>query len=174
MNSDFELRIIDLHWINDEDATSDLCAHGYVYLKIGDEIVCGKETLDITVSATALYLMRTLESNYKDDDYGNQLLPCCGHWYHAIAIDEVYIGGCPNGIDWTIEHIEGSVKHTTKNNESCLISFEDYKTAVLNFVDRVAKFYNDSEPKELPVDESNARGYQAFWNEWNSLRNKWV
>ncbi|MNK22883.1 hypothetical protein D3C87_411650 [compost metagenome] len=174
MNSVFELRIIDLHWINDECAVSDLCAHGHVYLKIGNEIVCDKETLDVTVSATALYLMRTLSSNYKEGDYDNQLLPCCGHFYFSTAVDEVYIGGCPSGIDWTIEHLDGNVKHTTKNNEICSVAFEDYKTAVLAFADIVAGFYNDSEPKELPIDEFDARGYEAFWNEWNNLRNKWA
>lgn len=174
MNSVFELKIINLHWIDNEDTASDLCAHGYVFLKIGNETVCDKETLDVTVSATALYLMRTLESNYKEGDFGNQLLPCCGHFYVPVSVDEVYILGCPSGIDWTIEHLEEGVRHMTKNNEVCLIDFEYYKTIVLAFADTVAKFYDDSLPKELPIDEFDAKGYEAFWNEWSSLRNKWL
>ncbi|WP_225586969.1 hypothetical protein [Algoriphagus sp. Y33] len=56
--------------------STDLCAHGHVFVKIGDEVIADKDSLDMTVSATALYLMRTLKDNYKKGYYASQLLPC--------------------------------------------------------------------------------------------------
>ena len=77
----FELRIIDLHWINNEDDPTDLCAHGKVYLRIGDEILSNEESGNWTLSAAALSLMRTIKTDYKTGDFGSQLLPCCGFFY---------------------------------------------------------------------------------------------
>lgn len=82
-NINFDIKILDLHWIKNIDDPTDLCAHGYVFVKIGDEVVADRDSLDFTVSATALYLMRTLKNNYKKDDYASQLLPCCGHFIIA-------------------------------------------------------------------------------------------
>jgi hypothetical protein len=108
----FEIKIIDLHWIKNEDDPRDLCAHGHVYLKIGDEIISDKETGDWTLSSTALSLMRTIESDYKKDDYGNQLLPHCGHFFIADDKNEtVTIQGCDTGIDWIIIHNDGIIEH---------------------------------------------------------------
>ena len=38
--SNFEIKIIDLHWIDrKEDDGKDLCLHGNVFVRIGDEII---------------------------------------------------------------------------------------------------------------------------------------
>ncbi len=79
-NNNFELELLDLHWINNTDDPTDLCAHGYVFVKIGNEVVANKDDLEVAVSTTALYLLRTLKNNYKKDDFASQLLPCCGHF----------------------------------------------------------------------------------------------
>ena len=103
----FDLKLLDIHWINDFDDPTDLCAHGHIFVKIGDEVVADKDSLDVTVSATALYLMRTLKDNYKKDDYESQLLPCCGHFMYADDNNDfVNICGCTSGIDWTIIHTD--------------------------------------------------------------------
>jgi hypothetical protein len=77
----FEIKILDLHWINNtHDDPNDMCAHGHVYLKIGNDILSSQNSESWTVSATALYLLRTLKENYQPGDFGSQLLPCCGHF----------------------------------------------------------------------------------------------
>ena len=76
--SNFEINLIDLFWLKSDDEENDLYAHGDVYVKIEDEIVCDENTLDVTVTAACLYLLRSLSENYKKGNYDSQLLPCCG------------------------------------------------------------------------------------------------
>ena len=174
-DNNFELKILDLHWIKDVDDPTDLCAHGHVLVKIGDEVVADKDSLDVTVSATALYLMRTLKENYKKDDYASQLLPCCGHF--IIADDEndfVNICGCPSGIDWTIIHTDDNkIKHITDSGQEASVDKDAYKKTVLDFVDQVENFYKTSLPKIIPTDDFDKKGYLTFWKEWRQLRDEW-
>ncbi len=174
-DKNFEIKLLDLHWINDVDDPRDLCAHGHVFVKIGEEIVSDKDSLDVTVSATALYLMRTLKDNYKKDDFASQLLPCCGHFFVPNDNNDfVNICGCLSGIDWTIQHTSnGKVKHLTENGQAVVIEFKDYQKIVLDFADKVEDFYKGSTPKELPNDEFDRKGYLTFWKEWRNLRDQW-
>jgi hypothetical protein len=170
----FDLKILDLHWINNEDDPNDLCAHGHVYLKIGNEIVSDKESGDWTLSSTALSLMRTIDKDYKKNNNDNQLLPCCGHF--IIADDQgenVTIQGCGNGIDWTIiHHSNGTVEHVTEKGEKGIITNEDYRKLISGFADKVEQFYKDSKSKTIPEDDFDKKGYLIFWKEWKRLRNK--
>jgi hypothetical protein len=171
----FDIKLFDLHWIEDLDDPTDLCAHGHVFVKIGDEIVADKDSLDVTVSATALYLMRTLKGNYKKDDYASQLLPCCGHFIIADDDNEfVNICGCPSGIDWTIIHTnDNKIKHISDNGQEATIDIEQYKKMVLGFADQVENFYKTSLPKTIPIDDFDKKGYLMFWKEWRNLRDEW-
>lgn len=45
-----------LHWINKVDDPNNLCAHGRVFVKIGNEVVSDINSMSITVSSPALYL----------------------------------------------------------------------------------------------------------------------
>lgn len=173
MKSDFILEVSDLHWIRDVDDENDLCAHGKVFLKIGNEIVCDKESLDVTVSSTALYLMRTLTQDYKKGDFASQILPCCGFVMisESEESDFVNICGCSTGIDWKIEHIDNSkIKHTTENGESITVDFEDYKTLVKDFFLKVDEFYRKGKPKKIPTDDFYRKGFLSFQNEWEMLK----
>ena len=174
-NNDFKLEVIDLHWINNIDDPTDLCAHGHDFVKIGNEIICDKNSIDITVSSTALYLMRTLESNYTKGDYSSQFLPCCGHFFIANeSQDYVNIMGCLNGIDWTIIHTEnGKIRHITEKGNEAIIEKVEYQKIVLEFVNKVDYFYKSSLPKIVPTDDFGKNGYLTFWNEWKSLLNQW-
>jgi hypothetical protein len=171
----FDIKLLDIHWIKDVDDPTDLCAHGRVFVKIGDEVISDKDSLDVTVSATALYLMRTLKDNYEKDEYASQLLPCCGHF--IIADDEkdfVNICGCPSGIDWTIIHTDDNkIKHVTDNGQEAIIDKDAYKKMVLDFADQVENFYKSSLPKIIPTDDFDKRGYLTFWKEWRNLRDEW-
>jgi len=172
-NQTLDLRIIDLHWIKNEDDPNDLCAHGHVYLKIGNEIVSDKETGDWTLSSTALSLLRSIEKDYKKNNYDNQLLPCCGHFFIADDQEEtVTVQGCDTGIDWTITHINGTVEHVTDKGEKGVIEKEKYKKLIFDFADKVEFFYKESRPKEIPTDNFDKKGYLTFWKEWRRLRNE--
>lgn len=174
-NNTFEIKILDLHWIKDIDNPADLCAHGHVFVKIGNEVVADKDSLDVTVSSTALYLLRTLKGNYKKDDYASQLLPCCGYFFIADEENDcVNICGCPSGIDWTIIHIDNNkIKHISDNGQEIIIDKVIYQKIVLDFADQVENFYNKSLPKTVPSDDFDKKGYLAFWKEWRNLRDEW-
>ena len=169
---DFEIRILDLHWINNTNDPTDLCAHGHVFVKIGNEIVADENSLDITVSSTALYLLRTLNQNYSPGDFASQLLPCCGFSFMPDrANNTIAILGCASGIDWMVEHIdEHYIKHISDNGHEAVIDKVQYRKIVLAFADQVEAFYNASSPKIPPDDEYDKLGYLMFWEEWKRLR----
>lgn len=155
------------------DNPEDLCAHGHVFVRIGDEVISDEGSLDVTVSATALYLMRTISDNYKEGDYASQLLPCCGHF--IIADDDkdfVNICGCSCGIDWTIIHIDdNTIKHISGGEKEATIGIDLHKKLVFEFADQVENFYNKSLPKTIPGTDFEEKGYLTFWKEWRILRN---
>jgi hypothetical protein len=171
----FDLKIIDLHWLENVDDRYDLCAHGHVYLKIGDQIVSDKEANDWTLSSTALSLLRTIESDYEKDHYSNQLLPCCGHFFIPDDKGEtVIIQGCNTGIDWKIIHAkDNQVRHILKNGAEVTIDDSVYKNIVIDFADQVEHFFKESRPKIIPKDKFDRKGYLTFWKEWRNLRDKW-
>ena len=165
----FKIELENLCWIDGTlDNPKDLCLHGDVTVQIGDETF----KYNATVSATALYLLKTVSQNhiiYKE----NQMLPCCGDL--LIANDDlsnVDIYGCPNGIDWTVIHNGGNVKIVTENNKETIVNINDYIEEVYKFADKVDSFYKKCTAKILPDDEFDRNGYIAFWNEWNRRRNK--
>jgi hypothetical protein len=176
MNDDkFDLKIIDLHWLENLDESYDLCAHGHIYLKIGDQIVSDEEAGDWTLSSTALSLLRSIESDYEKDDYSNQLFPCCGHSFIPDDKGEtVIIQGCDIGIDWKIIHTkDNKVRHILNSGQEITIDNSIYKKKVIAFVDQVEQFFKTSKPKIIPKDDFDKKGYVTFWKEWRNLRDKW-
>ena len=171
----FRIELTNLHWLVNVNSKDDLCAHGNVYVKVDDEEISTFDSLEVTVSSTALYLMRTLERDYTAGDFASQLLPCCGHFFMpGEGNNQVEIMGCGNGINWNIMHLEdGAVKHTSENGNFAIIGFQEYKDIVLNFADTVKGFYDNGLQKNIPNDEYDKNGYLAFWNEWHTLRKKW-
>jgi hypothetical protein len=174
-NKQFEIKILHLNWVKHVDDPTDLCAHGSIYVRIADKIIVDEKEGDgWTLSATALNLMRTLEQDYKPGDFAGQLIPCCG--FFLIANDEgdhVDICGCPSGFDWEVQHEGNSVRLITDTGEQVIIDKKDYQEIVLSFADKVQQFYKESSPKTLPEDDFDRSGYEAFWVEWYTLRNKW-
>lgn len=171
-NKNFDLKILDLYWIDkDINNKADLCAHGRVFVKIGDEVVSDKNSLDISLSTAALYLMRTIKNDYKKGDYPSQLLPCCGNFMVADPkTSSVSIYGCPNGIDWAITHVGDKVKHVSEGGQEALVDKDVYKKIVLDFADQVEDFYKKSLPRTMPKNNLDKEGYLMFWEEWRSLR----
>jgi len=172
----FSIEINEMHWLFKEDINADLCAHGKVKVIIGDELIAGiKEDEDWTISATALFLLRTLERNHtKENQVGEHLIPCCGHFLvFTEDTEEVYVGGCPSGIDWEVIHENECVKLRTESGKETLIDFDFYKSEVLKFVDKVEHFYIESGEKTIPENEFERNGYLEFWKEWKIKRSKW-
>lgn len=167
--SGFQIDVTKLFWIGGEaDDPEDLCLHGHAVAMIGDRRL---EYEDATVSATALYLLKTLTEDhiiYKD----NQMLPCCG--FFLIPNDEgteVSISGCPNGVDWTVRHEDGMVRLILEDGYTVSAEPEAYRREVYAFADKIRDFYNASAPKMLPKVDWERKGYLAFWAEWNRRRN---
>ena len=119
-----------------------------------------------------MLLLKTLtESCVKKEQWGTQMLPCCGFTYFPNdALDTVDICGCPNGIDWLSIHCNGSIKLITEVQKETIIDIETYRKKVHSFVDKIEDFYKKSSPKNIPKDSFDRDGYTAFWNEWRRRR----
>lgn len=146
-----------------EDDTEDLCLHGHVTVKIGKTVM----EYDGTVSATALYLLKTLTNDKIMSEYDIQMVPCCGHFLIANQdLSEVTISGCDDGLDWSTEHEGDGVRITLPSGESQWVDFYSYRYQVLRFTEKVEGYYRSCQPKKIPEDEFERNGYLAFWNEW--------
>lgn len=163
----FEINVKKFCWIeNDgEDDPQDLCLHGCVEVKIGDRIFEDS----CTVSATGLYLLRSLKEDHIISGY-YLMLPCCAFDYLANEdLTEVNIwGGCPFGTDWSIVHDGDTVKLVLEDGYEDIVPFDAYKKEVYRFADTVKAYYLSCNPKIVAGDD--IRGYAAFWNEWSLLR----
>ena len=97
----------------DNDGT-DQCAHGGVVFTI-DAIpfVGGSDAEGVTVSAAALFLLRTLTHDHtaaRPVAESSQLFPCCGHTaYPNDGRFPVLVLGCNVGIDVDVMHFTGTV-----------------------------------------------------------------
>ncbi len=165
----FRIDAYDFEWITGpEDDPTDKCLHGRAVVRIGDEIL--EDTC--TVSATALYLLKSLTED-KTFDMEYFMLPCCGHFYIPNdELTEVYIDGCNLGTDFEVRHTDGGVRLITKEGTEEFVGTEEYEREVFRFSDAIKSVYDSSLPKvfDNDTDDFNRRGYTAFWNEWNRRR----
>ena len=166
----FLIEINRLRWIDDSnDNVEDLCLHGNVIATIGQE----QFECDCTVSATALYLLKTLTENHRINE-DNQMLPCCGFSIYPREdnnYSDLVIVGCPNGIDWSVIHSDNGVKIITEAGNEMFVEINEYRKIVYNFVDKVEQFYKQSPKRKLSGDDFDKHMYYAFWEEWKSRRN---
>ena len=167
-----EIRIIDLHWITgSEDDPSDLCLHGNVFLRIGNEIIEDEADYKKTVSLSAYRMLESLYSDHIHGDNGQLLLPCCGSFMGVDKeTDEPIIVGCPNGRDWSVTHLGQTVTLTTAEGTQVCMPSEEYREIVFEFVDAVKSFYDECSPKII-IDDYENEGYRKFWDNWEARRN---
>lgn len=161
-----------LHWILDDgkDDPSDLCAHSPVRFEIDGVSLLDPTEGDFTVSAAAIYLLRTLYRDHTQKNrVGEHLFPCCGHAIYDSGDDEVLILGSPNGRDFTVVHEANFVRIRQQDGNSVPLSFEDWRRAVYRFSDEVQAFYNRSLTK-TPSDIEEVSGFAKMMNEWDRLR----
>lgn len=170
-----------MHWLENYDDPDDRCVHGKVRVKIGGEIVAeNKDDINDwwTLSAMALHLLRTLESNHTEKSPVAQcLIPKEGHHIDhnpndfSVHIETVY--PMVDGRNWWVTHLENEISLETESGNTTVIPFQTYKKEVISFVDKIEGLYKSSSPKNLPVDKYDCDGYLRFWNEWHVRRNKW-
>ena len=163
----FQIDAYGIGWLDTiRDSRDDPCLHGYAAARIGGRLLA----YDATVSATALYLLKTLTEDhliYED----NQLLPCCGFSvYPDQSGENVVIIGCPNGVDWTVLHEGSMVRLILEDGTETVISLADYTKEVLRFVESIEAYYRASPAKSEMENELDREGWQLFWEEWHRRR----
>ena len=165
----FQIEGRDFAWLTGErDDPEDRCLHGHVEVRIGEAVVA----YDCTVSAAALYLLKTLTGDHIIHQ-DNQLLPCCGFFLVADkALENVTIIGCDYGVDWSVVHDGDSVRLILEDGREERVPLEAYRREVFRFADSVEAFYRACSPKKIPEDPFDRDGYTAFWNEWRRRRGK--
>ena len=161
----FAIDVDQFTWIcGPEDDPEDLCLHGHVTVQIGKTVM----EYNGTVSATALYLLKTLTEDKVMSESDIQMVPCCGHFLIANQdLSEVTISGCDYGLDWSTEHEGDGVRITPTSGQSQWVDLPSYRQQVLQFAEKVEGYYCSCQPKKIPEDEFERNGYLAFWNEWH-------
>lgn len=177
----FNIDLLKIHWLDNFDDPDDRCAHGKIRVTIDNEIVVDNSDDPNdwwTLSATALHLLRTLESNHtKTNPVAACLVPGEGHHidHHennpVVHIETAY--PMVAGRNWWVTHVDNDVRLETESGHSILIPFDYYKRQVLSFADKVEAFYSNSKPKNLPDNKYDRDAYNKFWVEWKSIRNKY-
>ena len=169
------ISLLEPQWINGElPDPHDYCAHGCIDMQIDDVTLVSKNDGEWTVSAAALYLLRTIASNHSLGESVaeyNYLIPHCGHavWPNDEGKYRVTIMGCNAGIDMEIKHVGDSVQ-ITKGNKKTNVPLKQWAAAILGFVEQVEEFYRISGIKAPINDDHDRQGWSYFWDEWTSLK----
>jgi hypothetical protein len=161
-----------IHWLNGSaDDPDDLCAHSSVEFRIDGETLIRPEDGIWTVSAAALYLLRTLsKSHTKSAPLTEYLFPCCGNSMIEVeGCEDVLIIGCNGGLDFEVVHVGTEICVTAADGSVHQIVGSDWKQAVCQFSDAVHAFYVSASPKR-PQDDCDQKGFQKFLSEWTRRR----
>jgi hypothetical protein len=171
------LQPLSLRWIQGAaDDPRDLCAHGDIEFRIGEDVLLGPTTgKDLTVSAAALYLLRTLSVPHTNEaPVGDHLFPCCGFsMYDVPGQEDVAISGCFFGQDFQVLHdVRGAgVVIRAADRREWQVGWPEWRAAVFTFADKVSEFYAACSPKQ-PYDEEDVKGFRKFAAEWERRRGK--
>ncbi len=176
----FHIQTTRFHWNNNRhDDGTDLCLHGETTVQIGERTL----SYEATVTATALYLLKTLtEDHIIHED--NQLLPCCGFFMVPIENDpdSVRIVGCCNGMDWSVTHegdavpctahdtAQSTIRLTLEDGYTVTLPYANYAAEVCHYADAVESAYNAAMPRVLPDESFEREMFRLFWAEWKRRR----
>ena len=158
-----------LTWLNTlEDCPSDLCAHGKVHFAIDEVEFVTPSDGEWTLSAAAIYMLRTLERDHTPDNrVGEHMFPCCGRaMYDVEDSADVLIIECCNGVDFSVVHSDGRVTITSADGESGSVTESEWANAVHHFSDTVRQFYDSSAAKQ-PSDDHERKGFEKMMKEWD-------
>jgi hypothetical protein len=174
----FEINLLAIHWLPGCVEADDLCAHGEVRVRVGEEPIMDIEAAPShwTLSAMALHLLRTLDRDHLPSaKVGEHLVPCCGYdFFYREEKGIVDVPGCETGVNYWVKHEAGQVVLETEGGQRQTLPFDAYKSEVLAFVDEVERFYQSSLPKHPIPNDYERLGYEMFWREWKALRGKWA
>jgi hypothetical protein len=153
----------------------DQCAHAGVVFTIDSRpFVGGSDAEEITVSAAALFLLRTLTHDHTAANSvaeSSQLFPHCGFTAHPVeGRFPVVVYGCNVGIDLDIRHSADTVSVRAEDGTEATVTAVEWRDAVVGFVDAVRAFYDASPPRQPFGDEFEDEGWRVFWNEWTERR----
>jgi hypothetical protein len=171
---DLSIDVIEHHWLANIDPSTDLCSHGRVRVRVEGRPVVRPEDGEYTLSAAALYLLRTLERDHnREAQVGDHLLPCCGHGLYDDGGGEVGIIGCPNGVDWSVTHEKGAVRLSDVRRYGqeeggrldTVVPIALYRRVVVGFARTVWELFEGAE-KHI-VDAEDRRGYAVFCAEYH-------
>jgi hypothetical protein len=162
-----------LHWIQSKvsDDPNDLCAHSPVRFEVDGHVLIRPEDGDWAVSATALFLLRSLFEDWRAPNTDIQLFPCCGHGIYDVGETKVLILGCNQGIDFDIQRNQNGYKLIAGKGNTFLVDRNAWVTAVCRFSDAVDAFYVANSEK-CPHDDTDKKGYELMRKEWRELREK--
>ena len=86
-----------------------------------------------TVSATALYLLKTLSEDKIMAPFDIQMIPCCGHTLIANDdLTEIAINGCDTGTDWSTIHDGDAVRFILPSGQEEVVTLREYLYEVLD------------------------------------------
>ncbi len=140
----FKLEILDKYWLPGQPEETDLCLHGEVRVHIGAHVLQD----EVSLSAAALHLLRTVKDNHEPDEYA-KLFPTDGFcWTPWGDPYPIYLGGCPNGgIDGSVLHEDGGVRIELENLQEVRVALADYRTEVFRFADEVEGAFGTANPR---------------------------
>lgn len=169
--SAFALDILEKYWLDGMPEEEDLCLHGEVRVRIGDDV----RQEHVCLSASAINLLRTLTED-RGLNPNAQALAGTGHamftWYREPDLPRVLIEGAPCGIDWFVNHDGEDVILQLPGGPEVTVPLPEYCAQVLAFADEAEAFYRTSKPKELSPDNIHVDGYLTMWQEWHWRRNQ--
>lgn len=170
------VRPVKLSWIKGAaDDPADICAHGHVDFRVDrDQLIDPERDMEVTVSAAALYLLRTLDRDHTTQSRaGGQLFPCCGFaMYDDESSPDVLIIGCASGIDVEVRHGPGRDHVTIRASDGreWRIASSSWQSAVFSFADTVSDFFATASPKAPSAEDE--RGFRKFVAEWQRRRGR--
>lgn len=168
--TDVELRPTNLHWLEESNPYEDCCAHGGVYIRIGDTIVSDGKDEDWSVSTAAFNFLKSIFQDHKL--LGEEpLVPHCGFtmWPVESEPDGLYIPNCDLSINWSITHKGDQIVHEFKDGTTLETSLLVWKKAVCEFADDVYDFFQTAWPKVID-DEQDRKGFELFMSLWRERR----
>jgi hypothetical protein len=136
-----------------------------VTIRLGDELLVDHAERDWNLTVAGLMLLRALDADHAASGDDDHLVPCCGPMWVADGPADVFVIGCPYGLDWDVRHeADTVVLRFSQRPDEVLLSWAEWRDAVFAFCDAVARFHGTT-PKAM-VDRDDADGVAAFHAEW--------
>jgi hypothetical protein len=159
-------------------AAVDLCSHGDVRVVIGGVTIApGDGTGEYGISEAALGLLRTTQFDWPPlpEGWTGPLIP---HGCGAILMMS-----CPLGIDWSVTHVEGSVRladvvRHDGTSAASDVEFpglvvttpkDDYRDQIVAFALGAKELFRGVE--KTITDSFDQAQYDTFWQEYDRLLN---